>query len=737
MSDATENNTENTNISAETIEGSIEQLIFYNDENGFFVTKIKCHHSQEIVTVIGLSPTQLKPRDHLEARGYWFNDPRHGIQFKSTDCKTIPPDTINGIEKYLASGMIAGIGPKLAKRLVKLFGKNIFEIIERKPNRLMELNGIGKKRKELILSSWQEQKTIRDIMIFLQNHGIGTTRAIRIYKYYGDQTLSIIKKNPYQLIKDIRGIGFQIADELALNFNINPYASIRIQAGIKHVLFESTFNGHCALPLETITIKAAELLGVDTDKIQQSINTQIKEKQLITEKLQINNTPYDKFIYLPQLYNAEKGVAYHINRLIKGYSYFEIKNINDAISWAQEKNKINFSKSQKSAIKLACKSKFCVITGGPGVGKTTAINSIIDIIQYNEAKILLCAPTGKAAKRLTESTGREATTIHRLLEFMPDGSKCKYDDSNPLKTDFIVVDETSMVDINLMNFLLRAIPSEASVLLVGDIDQLPSIGPGAVLNDIIDSKHIPVAIMSEVFRQAAESNIITTAHNINDGKTPNISLKGEKSDFFFISATTPQDCLNKLIKVVISRLPVKFKFDPLQDIQILTPMNKGGLGTKSLNEILQKMLNPSKKKGVKRSGVTFNVGDKIIQTINNYDKDIFNGDIGKIINIDHENQILIAKYDQKEVHYNFIDLDEIALAYAITIHKSQGSEYPCVVFPILMQHFRMLERNLLYTGVTRGKKMVVLIGDPKSVTKAINNSKSKYRFTGLKQWINE
>ena len=709
------------------LEGAVERVTFHSEESGFFVIRVKCKGQRDLVTMTGSTPS-ITAGEYVETTGIWFNDARHGVQFKVQQIKTVTPTTIEGIEKYLGSGMVKGIGPHFAKRLVKAFGEQVFDIIEETPDRLMELDGIGKKRREKITSAWSEQKVVREIMVFLQSHGVGTARAVRIYKTYGDQAVAKVQENPYRLALDIHGIGFKTADQLAMQLGIDRVSLIRAQAGVRHVLQEFSGEGHCAQFFQKLVDSSVKLLEIPEETIKDAIQAEVNEGRLTPE-----NIKEEPCLFLTPLHRAEQGVANHVNRLLKGKSAWSDIDLEKAIPWVENKNNIQLSASQKEAVEQAVRKKFCIITGGPGVGKTTVVNSILKVIVAKRAHVTLCAPTGRAAKRLSESTGQEATTIHRLLEFDPSQFDFKKNAENPLETDLLVVDESSMVDIVLMNQLLRAVPDNAAVLLVGDVDQLPSVGPGAVLSDLIDSGKVPVARLTEIFRQAATSNIITGAHAINRGQAPRQSRKGEETDFFYLTGDEPEELFAKLMAVVTKRLPEKFGFDPVKDIQVLAPMNRGGLGARSLNVALQEALNADAHPKVTRFGWTFAPGDKVIQTVNNYDKEVFNGDIGTVSAIDVEEGELMIDFEGREVNYQVSELDEVSLAYATTIHKSQGSEYPCVVIPMAMQHFTLLERNLLYTGVTRGKQLVVLIGQAKAVGMAARNVKSARRLTNLQE----
>ncbi len=718
-------NTPNSDNPVERLSGSIERVTFHSEESGFCVLRAKVKGQRELITVIG-SAASITPGEYVECIGIWHNDRTHGLQFKATQLKVVPPSTLEGIEKYLGSGMVKGIGPHFAKVLVKAFKENVFTVIETEPEKLLTLAGIGKKRMEKVTSAWAEQKFIREIMVFLQSHGIGTGRAVRIYKTYGEESIIKVTENPYRLALDIHGIGFKTADALAMKLGIAPDSLIRAQAGVRHVLQEIADDGHCAAPWDTLIEEASKLLEIADPILDEAIHAEIAEENLIQEDIDGKLC-----LFLTPLHRAESGTATSILRLLKGTPPWGVIDTDKAIPWVEGKTGLTLSGSQQEAVKLALSSKMVVITGGPGVGKTTLVNNILLTIRAKNMVVTLCAPTGRAAKRLTESTGIEAKTIHRLLEFDPKTFGFKRNRDNTLETDLVVIDESSMVDIALMNKLLAAVPDKAALMIVGDVDQLPSVGPGAVLADIIESGRIPTVRLTEIFRQAASSRIIVNAHRINKGEMPLKAEGTELSDFYFIPADTPEEIHDKLLQVVTERIPKRFGLHPVKDVQVLTPMNRGGLGSHSLNAELQKALNETGESKVTRFGTTFAPGDKVIQTVNNYDKEVFNGDIGQITEIDVEEGQLKVDYDGSIVEYEFGELDEVSLAYATSIHKSQGSEYPAVVIPLAMQHYSLLERNLIYTAVTRGKKLVTIIGQPKALAMAVKNRKSNKRLTKL------
>ncbi len=708
----------------EKVYGVVERVTFHNEENGFCVLRVKVQGQKELVTIIGKT-VKINAGEHIECHGEWINDKKHGMQFKTEDLTIVPPTNTEGILKYLSSGMIKGVGPHFAKKLISAFGSDVFNVIENEPHRLMELEGIGAKRKQQVIVGWVEQKMVRNIMVFLQSHGVGTARAVRIYKTYGDHAIEIVRDNPYKLALDITGIGFKTADDLADKIGIPRDSHVRAQAGVRHVLSELCSQGHCAIPVEQLIKSSVKLLDISESIIEESIDAEVHEKRLVVDEIDDISC-----IYPANLYFAETGVAEHLHRLVDGDAPWGEVDIESSIPWVEQKAGIKFSASQKQALSTALKSKVSIITGGPGVGKTTLVNSLLKILHSKRVTIQLCAPTGRAAKRMFETTGIQAKTVHRLLEFDPIERGFKHNEENPLRMDVLVVDESSMLDIRLFHSLLRAVPTAASVILVGDVDQLPSVGSGSVLSDLINSDFIETVRLTEIFRQAASSKIIMNAHRINQGEMP-LPNDGADSDFFVLYNDSAEVLHDKLIEMVAARVPNKFKFNSIRDIQVLTPMNRGGLGTRSLNIALQERLNGGSVPKIKRFGWTFAPGDKVIQTVNNYDKDIFNGDIGIIDFINTDDQVVHVNYDNRVIEYDFNELDEINLAYAISIHKSQGSEFPVVVMPLAAQHFMLLARNLLYTGVTRGKQLVILIAEKRAVGMAIKNNKVKDRLTNL------
>jgi len=713
----------------EVLAGLVERVTFHNADNGFCVLRAKARGHRDLVTVIGHAAT-ISAGEWITASGEWVNDRTHGQQFKARFMRTSAPTSVEGIEKYLGSGMIRGIGPVYAKKMVKAFGEKVFDVIEAEPGRLREVTGIGAVRAKRITDAWAEQKVVREIMVFLHSNGVGTARAVRIYKTYGADAVQVMTENPYRLARDIRGIGFKTADAIAMKLGIEKTAIIRIRAGISYALTEAMDEGHCGLPTEELAPLAVDLLEVPKELVQTALDLELAEGNVIADS--VGETPC---VFLAGLYRAERVIAERLLRLMNGTLPWSWIDPDKALPWIEQKTGLALAESQVVAIRLALLSKVLVITGGPGVGKTTIVNSILRILAAKGVKLLLCAPTGRAAKRMTEATGFEAKTIHRLLEVNPKGGGFKRDSDNPLDCDLLVVDETSMVDVMLMQALVKAIPDDAALLIVGDIDQLPSVGPGQILADVIASGAVSVVRLTEVFRQAAQSRIITTAHRINQGAMPDLSKPEGDSDFYFVQADDPETAVPRIIELVKTRIPQRFGLDPIRDIQVLCPMNRGGVGARSLNIELQAALNPAGERKVERFGWTFAPGDKVMQIENDYDKEVYNGDIGYIDDVDPEAAELTASFDGRSVIYGFGELDTLVPAYAATIHKSQGSEYPAVVIPVLTQHYAMLQRNLLYTGVTRGKRLVVLVGQKKAVAIAVKNVSGRRRWSKLNEWL--
>lgn len=710
--------------------GHIERITFQNPDNGWTVARLQEPKKQDLTTVVG-TMTSVQVGETVRCRGTWKNDTNFGFQFIVQEYKVEQPATIYGIQKYLGSGMIKGIGKHFAEQIVNKYGLKTLDIIEESPDLLMEeVDGIGPKRLETIKKCWEEQKSIREVMVFLQGYGISPTYAQKVFKTYGEESIEIIKDNPYQLARDIWGIGFKTADQTAQKLGIKQDSEIRIDAGVEYALNELANEGHTCFPVDKFLEKAHELLDVDSKMISDRLEFIQKEERIIIAPLEFEGQ-MTACIWLQVFHICEQGIGKEIKRLLNGKSELRPVRAENAIAYAEQKLNIQLANNQKLAVANSIAEKVHIITGGPGTGKSTITKVILKILGELTKEILLAAPTGRAAKRMAEITKREAKTIHSLLEFDFSINGFKKNRDNPLECDLIIVDEASMIDTVLMYNLLKSIPDTARVIFVGDIDQLPSVGAGNVLTDLIESEKIPVTKLTEIFRQAAHSKIITNAHKINDGQFPDISNE-KTGDFFFIEEEDTEKMCTLIADLVQTRLPKAYKFHPINDIQVLSPMNRGIIGNRNLNQILQKKLNPSYEPLIK-AGRTFHDGDKVMQIQNNYDKDVFNGDVGRIEKIDRNEQVVWVKFDQNLIEYDYADLDQLVLAYSCSIHKYQGSECPCVIVPIHTSHFMMLYRNLVYTGITRGKKMVIMVGTKKALWMSVKNDKVTKRFTGLKE----
>jgi exodeoxyribonuclease V alpha subunit len=711
----------------ESLSGVVERITYHNEENGFSVLRVQVQGKRDLVTVTG-SAADPTPGEWLQAEGAWQRDPEHGMQFRAETLRTVAPTTREGIEKYLGSGMIKGIGPAYAKRLVEAFGEKVFEIIDQYSQKLESVPGIGPERRKRIKQAWNEQKTVREIMVFLHSHKVSTTRAVRIFKTYGDRSLDVLQKDPYVLARDIQGIGFQTADRLAQELGVEKDSVLRAAAGLEHILHEKTGEGHCGLPEEPLVEAATALLEIDPARVREGLARLLADKNAEKE-----STVGEPLIHLPGLLEAEKQVASRLVALAAQSPEYPAIDAEKALAWAADQTGCALAAAQREAVTAALQKRILVITGGPGTGKTTTLRTLLVILKAKKIRTVLCAPTGRAAKRLTEATGEKASTIHRLLRPPRDPDKDALRQTSGLaQARLVVVDETSMVDLPLMQRLLRNLPPQASLLLVGDADQLPSVGPGLVLHDLIACGRIPVVQLSEVFRQAATSRIIQAAHRINAGELPSIPARGEESEFYFVEAGTPERIQELVLDLVHSRIPRKWDY-PSKEIQVLTPMNRSLLGTVELNRRLQEALNPpSPTKGeTEKFGVRYREGDRVMQTLNNYDKEVFNGDMGIVRRVDTEERELTVAFEGENTTYDFNELDELTLAYATTIHKAQGSEFDVVVIPLAMQHFLLLQRNLLYTGLTRGKKLVVIVGEQRALSMAVQNNKSVLRHSNL------
>jgi exodeoxyribonuclease V alpha subunit len=716
--------------------GQIERITYSDAESGYAVLRIAVKGYPDLVTAVG---TIASPAvgEVLSMKGLWTDHPKFGSQFKIVEYRSFAPSSIQGIEKYLGSGLIKGIGPSIAEKIVSLFGAEAFKILDTKPEKLLEIEGIGDKKAAAIHEAWLEQREMRGVMLFLQSYGIGTGYALRVFRHYGSASVQVLQENPYRLAVDIFGIGFVTADKIASSMGFSKESPLRIRAGVLHVINELTRDGHVFVPIEELTASAAEILSVSPELVEKGIEDGRLNQELIIEWYMDIEGKDDCAVYLPPFHYAEVHSAKNLCRILSSPFNGQYAAPDVVIPWVQQELGISFAGQQTEALKTALSSQVMVITGGPGTGKTTLIKAIIKIRSARGFRIMLAAPTGRAAKRMTEATGHEAKTIHRMLEYtgssMAGGDFMK-NETNTLDCDLLVVDEASMIDQILFHHLLKAIPKDASVVFVGDVDQLPSVGPGNVLKDIIDSGVCPVVHLKEIFRQGEESMIVVNAHKINSGEMPCFDDKSNGTspcDFYFIEQNDPDKALEIIKELVTLRIPQKFGFDPVKDIQVLTPMHRGSVGTTRLNSELREVLNIQHGSKVQRMGRIVQEGDKVMQIRNNYEKDVYNGDIGTVLRIDGEESKVIVEMDSGRVSYDFSELDELIHAYAVSIHKSQGSEYPAVVIPIMTQHYMMLQRNLLYTGITRGKKLVVLVGTKKAVAIAVKNDKTRKRYTRL------
>lgn len=706
------------------LRGIVDRITFQNEENGYTVARLQVEGQRgEPVTIVG-ETLSMNPGETVELDGEWMSHKQYGQQFKIASYQTVYPSSVEGMRRYLGSGLIKGVGPVTAKRIVSHFGADALTVIENEPKRLCEVEGLGPKRADLIVKAWREQREIHNVMLFLQSHSVGTGYAVKIWKKYGQQAVSLIRDNPYRLAVDVWGIGFLTADRIAQKMGIPTHSDKRIKAGILHVLNEAADkSGDVYLPEEALIQTGAETLDVPVEAIAPCIGQLHCEESLIVE---------DGRVYIPALYYAEKGAATRCFQLSQ-VQRIELGNIPEEIAAIEQRDGVSFAPMQKKALEKALSHNLLVLTGGPGTGKTTTIKGLIALLEARNKRIALCAPTGRAAKRMSEATGREAKTIHRLLKYSPKENAFEKNFENPLEVDALIVDEISMVDAFLINSLLRAVPISASVVLVGDTDQLPSVGPGNVLKDIIASGIVEVVALNEIFRQAQTSRIITNAHAINAGQIPDIR-NARDSDFFFIEAEDPAQVVETLSGLCASRLPRTYALDPVEDIQVLAPMYRGETGANNLNRVLQDLLNP-KGQELTRAGTRFRVGDKVMQVRNNYDKDVFNGDLGRVLAIDDVEQVVTVRFQERTASYEFAELDELVLAYAVSVHKSQGAEYRAVVMPLTTQHYVMLQRNLLYTAITRARELVVLVGTKKALAMAVNNNQVSQRHTTLAQRI--
>ncbi|MBC8387573.1 MAG: ATP-dependent RecD-like DNA helicase [Actinobacteria bacterium] len=712
------------------IRGILEKIIFKNSETGFIVGKVRLEDNS-LVTIVG-NAFELQCGEKLEVTGKWILNRNYGQQFEIESIKTTEPATAVGIENYLGSGLIKGIGPVMANRIVSHFKLDTLKILDEEPKRLNEIDGIGKKRINLISKSWKKHKNIREVMIFLQSYGISNTYATKIYNNYGDNSINVIKVNPYRLSEDIFGIGFKTADKIALKTGIEKDSLFRIKAGIIHLLKSAEDEGHCYFPYEEFIEIAENFLCTELGKIIDALSKLEGDGRIIIVKDNVSK------VYLASIYNAEKYVSEKILALLDDEMEHKMRGskkdgIYDLINNLAAKERIILDDIQIKAIEKAVTEKILVITGSPGTGKSTILNFVIKIFEKENKSVILGAPTGRASKRLCETTGKEAKTIHRLLNYNPKLNKFLKNEKNPINADIVIIDEASMLDIRLMRNLLLAIKTQTCVIFVGDVDQLPAVGPGNVLSDIISSGIVPVIELKNIYRQEGESLIIHNAHKVRDGQFPYIG-KPKNNDFFFIEKEEPEEVVDLILNLITQRIPKSFNYNPLYDVQVLVPTNKGIVGVNNLNSKIQDILNFNSQK-VLRGSVQYRLNDKVIQLKNNYEKDVYNGDIGFISGIDMEMEEITVNFDGRTVDYSFFELDEISLSYAISIHKSQGSEFKCVIIPILTSHYMLLQRNLLYTAITRARELTVIVGSKKAIGMAVNRNIVEKRYTGLKELL--
>lgn len=718
----------------ETLRGSVERVTFFNEDTGFAVLRVAVRGHPEPVTVIGNLPS-AHAGEAVTAEGRWTRDARHGLQFKADTLRAAAPDSREGIERYLGGGLIRGIGPVLAKKLVEKFGERVFDIIDGHSSRLEEVDKVGPERRRRIKAAWTEGKAVREIMVFLHAHGAGSSRAVRIYKTYGERAVETVRADPYRLARDVPGIGFKTADGIAQRLGFAPDSPLRAAAGLRYALHRATDEGHCALPEERLTAWTAELLSIDETLVRTALASALEKKDVLRD---------GELIYLPRMLAAETAVAERILHLAAQPSAFPAVDAGAAADWYEKKTGRALSPSQRRALADAVGSRVFILTGGPGVGKTTLLDAILAVLRAKRVRPVLAAPTGRAAQRLGEATGLRAKTLHRLLEYGPGGFA--RDESRPLEGDLLVVDECSMLDLPLTHALLRALPREAALLLVGDVDQLPSVGPGLVLRNLLDSGRVPTARLTEIFRQAAASRIVTNAHRVNAGEFPVVEQEQKEnqegvpeSDFFFIERPEPAHLADTLVELVAHRIPARWGFDPARDIQVLCPGRRGPTGSRELNARLQARLNPphAGEETVTRFGWSFRPRDRVIQTANDYDKEVFNGDLGQVERVDPVDGEVLVRFGgeggsvPRTVAYTFGELDELEPAYAVTVHKSQGSEFPAVVIPLATSHYLLLQRNLLYTGITRGRRLVVLVGQRQALAMAVGRQPDRGRYGAL------
>jgi len=729
----------------EQLEGSVERVTYYNEEDGYTVLRLAVAGQVDPVTVVGHLP-EVQPGERLRLEGVWATHPQYGRQFRAERCEQLLPATAEGIRRYLGSGLIRGVGPVTAARIVDRFGADTLRVLEEEPERLREVPGVGPKRAAAIARAWEEQKAIRQVMLFLQSHGVTTGLAVKIYKTYGDQALQVVQEDPYRLARDIWGVGFKTADKIARDLGLPPDAPSRIQAGVAYALGQMADAGHVYVPDEDLVAEAARLLEVEPALVRPAIEALDADEVVRRERLayslpgggrgRVGEAPgvrEEQAVYLTPFYIGEVGVAGRLRALVESpatrLGRFRSVDWDALLAQVTRGAEIDLSPEQREAVRAALTHKVTVLTGGPGTGKTVTVRTVIAALEALGGRYALCAPTGRAAKRLSEATGRPARTVHRLLEYSPQEG-FRRNEKNPLAVDLLIVDEASMLDLLLTHHLLKAVDRATHLLLVGDVDQLPSVGAGDVLRDVISSGRAKVIRLTRIFRQAAQSGIVVNAHRVNRGQMPVLNRYG---DFYFFSKEAPDEAADLVVDIVVNRIPRKFGLDPVDEVQVLAPMYRGPCGVSNLNDRLQEALNPPGPNRPERrlGGRTFRVGDKVMQVRNNYDKEVYNGDIGRVVAIDGVDQTLTVRIDGRPVVYEWSEADELVHAFAISVHKSQGSEYPAVVVPVLTQHYMMLQRNLLYTAITRARRLVVLVGTRRAIGIAVRSDKVRQRYSGL------